>query len=490
MASVRLSRHAPMANGGCPVGNMVIEVPEEFKAVGESVKEILQALMLTRSGMSGGRAVDYLSVGKEVSERGAAIERAAHGVLLRALDVDADHVVIHGEKYARVGREPATFYAIAGPVEVTRSLYRRVGHRNEKTVDAVSLRAGALDGGWLPDTAKAMAHMVQQIPSREAEKTAQQMGRLPYSRSSFERVAHAMGSLYGTLQADIEEELIEAFELPKGAASLSVGLDRVSVPMEEPKPRPVGRPRKDAPKRPVARNYRMAYVGTLTVHDADGKSLGCLRNGRMPEGDAEGLVAGLAADAAALLSKRPGMKLAALVDGAPEMHNLVVPVLERVTGKKVHDLVDFWHVIEKLGKAGTVLLGEESGRAVQRWKLALLNREGAVWPILEELKRSGLEHKRVGKEKPVHDAITYLTNSGSRMNYAAARKAGLPIGSGNTEATCKTLFGVRLKRSGSRWHEQTGENIVRLRALALSDRWDEGVAMALREVRAAVRIAA
>jgi hypothetical protein len=469
---------------------MVIEVPEEFKPVGEAVKEFIRSLELTRGGMSGGRAVDYLSVGREVSERGAAIERAGHGILLRALDIDAERVVIRGEQYARVGREPATFYTMAGPVEVTRSLYRRAGHRNEKTVDAVSLRAGVLEGGWLPDTAQAMSRYVQEMPSRAAEKAAQQAGRLPYCRSSFERVAHMVGSLYGTLQADIEEALIETFEIPKAAASLSVGLDRVSVPMEEPRPRPVGRPKKDAPKNPVVRKYRMAFVGTLTVHDAEGKSLGCLRNGRMPQGDAKGLVAGLAADAAALLAKRPDLKMAALVDGAPEMHNLLVPALKSATGVEVHDLVDFWHLIEKLGEAAAVIYGDDKGGVVQRWKLALLNRQGAVWSILEELKQSGCEHKPVGEERPVHGAITYLTNSGARMNYAAARKAGLPIGSGNTEATCKSLFDIRFKRSGSRWLDETGENIVRLRALALSDRWEDGTAMALRELRAAVRLAA
>ena len=51
--------------------------------------------------------------------------------------------------------------------------------------DPVSLRAGVVGRGWLPRTARVMAHEVQQGTSRDAATTAAEYGRLPYSRSSF-----------------------------------------------------------------------------------------------------------------------------------------------------------------------------------------------------------------------------------------------------------------------------------------------------------------
>lgn len=76
------------------------------------------------------------------------------------------------------------------------------------------------------------------------------------------------------------------------------------------------------------------------------------------------------------------------------------------------------------------------------------------------------------------------------MNYAAMRAAGLPIGSGNTEATCKTLVEVRAKRAGSRWNVETARHIIQLRALATSDRWGAAMDLTLRPLRKAVRAAA
>jgi hypothetical protein len=57
------------------------------------------------------------------------------------------------------------------------------------------------------------------------------------------------------------------------------------------------------------------------------------------------------------------------------------------------------------------------------------------------------------------------------MKYAQYRRQGLPIGSGVTEAACKTVFAERLKRSGMTWGREGGQVIVDLRILVLSGVW-------------------
>ena len=476
---------------------MVIEVSDQFVEVGKAMAEHLAMLQRTVDRLGGGKAVDYAAVETAMAKGASRMELAAHGAILKSLDIDVPAVVIGGVRYTRVGRCEAPYHTMVGSVLVERSLYRQSGTGGGepagRVVDAVSLRAGAVGDGWLPRTARAMSYAVQQGTAREAEAPAREFGRLPYARMSFERITHLVGALAVAGHQDIEDALIDAVEVPAEAASVSVSLDRVSVPMEEPRPRPVGRPKKGAPKRPVERNFRMAYCGTVTLHDKDGVGGYTIRYGGMPEGDILGLRDRMVADVATLRSKRPDRNIQLLCDGAPEMWNLLEEGFTPQFGDDLHRLVDLYHLTEKLGAAAHVLDGSPaaSGERLGGWKKALLNRSSAATGILKELNASG-QDEGVGTDHPVHEAIPYLQSHGcetDRMDYARARRLGLALGTGNVEATCKSLFEMRMKRCGARWKKDTGQPIVQLRALALSDRWAPAIELTLRPLRQAVRAA-
>jgi len=259
--------------------------------------------------------------------------------------------------------------------------------------------------------------------------------------------------------------------------------------MEEAVPRPPGRPRKDAPKRSVCRVFRMCYCATVTVHDKDGSALHTIRRGQMPNCDPQDLCNLLANDVLQLREKRADLSITLLADGAPEMWNLLDDNFPACVFGPVHSLIDFWHVIEKLAGAAKILGKGDAAKneMVWRWRQLLRDRRDAANTIFAELHASGREEVMIDGERPVHDAITYLQNHALRMNYAGAIRKGLPIGSGNVEATCKTLVGVRMKRCGSRWHSDTGNHVLHLRALALSDRWDDAMAKLFATQRTSVR---
>ena len=126
----------------------------------------------------------------------------------------------------------------------------------------------------------------------------------------------------------------------------------------------------------------------------------------------------------------------------------------------------------------------------RRWRHALKHDDGAAAQIVEQLEQSGLEKVMLDGVRPVEAAIRYFrARLEQRMDYAGARRQGLPIGSGNVEATCKSLVTVRMKRPGARWKHTTGDEVLQLRALQLSDRWAPAVQRATRPLAKPVQIA-
>lgn len=464
-------------DGGCPV-EMVIQIPEQFKWLGEAVESLVRTVQEIDARGRAGKELGCKEVEDKLEQAAGEIERAAVRSYLQGLEVNEARVEIEGKAYARVGRCEGTYRTKAGPVKVERALYREVGRRNARVVDAVSLKAGVIEDGWLPGCAQAMGYLLAQGTSREAEQTAKQVGRLPYSRCSFERVGHAVGGQYAARQEEIEEQLAKAREVRPEAESISVSLDRVSLPMEE--------EREEEGKRKVVRQWRMAYVGCVAVNDKEGRMVESRRYGCMPGGDEKKLSEALAADVEELKKKKGGLKVVHVGDGAPEIWKLLCGAVE---GQQVVRLIDYWHTVEKLARAAQVLPGEAAQRQ-GKWKLELLNNSKAARGILKELEDSGLEYARVGENEPVHEAITYLRNGLDKMDYASARKAGLPIGSGGVEATCKSLVSVRMRRAGARWKHETGNHVLQLRALVLSDCWDLASRLTLEPLRTAVARAA
>ena len=71
-------------------------------------------------------------------------------------------------------------------------------------------------------------------------------------------------------------------------------------------------------------------------------------------------------------------------------------------------------------------------------------------------------------------AATYLTKHHEQMKDAQRRKDNKPIGSGETEAACKTLVKMRLCRGGATWKEEGAAMVLSLRSLVYTeDRWQQ-----------------
>ena len=101
------------------------------------------------------------------------------------------------------------------------------------------------------------------------------------------------------------------------------------------------------------------------------------------------------------------------------------------------------------------------------------NTKGNSKKLLEELEKAVPGNKQTLSKKMLEKARTYFKNHWHQMIYAEALEKNLPIGSGVTEAACKTLVKQRMCRSGMRWKEQGASMLLTLRSLVKSDgHWD------------------
>jgi hypothetical protein len=93
-----------------------------------------------------------------------AVQCDPHAVVISAMAFEDSRLLIDGVLHRRTVQATTTFCSLAGPVPVTRWLYRPLEKRDAPTLDPVALRIGTVAGIWTPGTASAMTFMVQQGP--------------------------------------------------------------------------------------------------------------------------------------------------------------------------------------------------------------------------------------------------------------------------------------------------------------------------------------
>jgi hypothetical protein len=155
------------------------------------------------------------------------------------------------------------------------------------------------------------------------------------------------------------------------------------------------------------------------------------------------------------------------VDGSPWIRNQV----ERQSLPLDALGWDFYHLGENVHRARREIYGDDD-EAGKQWAGDMLHRfkhDGyeATWQSLLDW-RVGL---RRGRRSAADRLLNYVSERRGMIRYPEFQAKGWQIGSGPTEATCKTLT-ARLKGSGMRWDGADAEAIMALEALTQSGQWD------------------
>ncbi len=237
-------------------------------------------------------------------------------------------------------------------------------------------------------------------------------------------------------------------ELSEEVASVAVGLDGTCMLLCED-------------------GWREAMTGTISLYDKGGERLHTVYVGATHEYGKQKFYTRLDRELERLKSVYPRARYVGLADG--EKTNW-----QFLEGKVSEQILDFYHASGYVGQAAVAVLPSERQAWIDERCHRLKHEEGAAEQLLGEIKKLPIGGLRKKEKEELHSSVTYFTNHKEKMDYARWQSEGLPIGSGVTEAACKTLIKQRLCNAGMRWKDKGAGAVISLRSLAITEgRWEQ-----------------
>jgi len=148
------------------------------------------------------------------------------------------------------------------------------------------------------------------------------------------------------------------------------------------------------------------------------------------------------------------------------------------TGEKLRwiRILDYYHATKRIWTIAEALFGKDNpyGRSWALRMCRLMKKPGGPSRVLHSAGaiRTRLPKMSKARAKEYRKACNYIRRRTTIMQYHECRRLNLPMGSGVTEAACKTIVAQRLKLSGMRWEKKNAQIILNLRVVLLSAIWD------------------
>jgi hypothetical protein len=404
----------------------------------------------------------------------ALLEEAFHRRESAARDQVAPKVRYHKQTYRLNKRTPAAVATSFGPITLWSWLYLCM-EDGEPGLHPLHVRLGIGVGGATPLLAERVARAAVEHTQTEVRAWLRREHGLSWSNERLRAVVRdfrrGLVPLVPALQQARVVQWLTQAEASRGRHRpvLAVGRDGIMLPMRR-------------------GGYAEGSTATVSVYDRRRRRLGTVYLGQMPQAKQVALSAALTALVQGVLRAYAGPvpRLAYITDkgSAPEefYRRVLRPLKHPRHGKPLawEWVLDFYHVCGYVGQMAEALFGAGTAAGarwfteMRRW---LRERRQGVAQVARSAMQL-LDRRRMGKAERAAfwKAYRYVRRHRRWMDYAGYRRRGLPIGSGVTEAACKTVFTQRFKRSGMRWGHESGQVILDLRVVYVSGLWEEAVA--------------
>jgi hypothetical protein len=364
---------------------------------------------------------------------------------LQQFDTDGSPLRIGQTRYTSKGQEPKGYQTPYGEAVVARHVYQT--SQGGATFCPLERDARIILAST-PRFAQQVSHKYAEMAGARVVADLEANHGRKTSLNVVQRLADAVG---GVAQAKEETWHYATPELDEPVHAIGVGLDGTCMLL-------------------VEDGYRQAMVGTISLYDRDGDRLHTIYVAATPEYGKEAFQQRLGREIEHAQQLYPRAQLTGVADGASDNWDF----LSRYTDDTC---VDFHHATGYLSGAARAAHPDslrQRGEWLEGRCHRLKHERGAATTILAELEGLTGRELRESARADLEKAISYFRNQGGRMDYARRQRAKLPIGSGVTEAACKTLVKMRLCRSGAKWREQGAAMVLSLRALSYTaGRWEQ-----------------
>ena len=369
----------------------------------------------------------------------------ATGEALKKFDADGDKIEIGDVKFTSMGQVLKQYQTPYGVIDVLRHVYPTC--LGGKTYCPLDVNARIIVTST-PRFAKIVSNKFANQGSTYVEKDLKENHGRSVARSFLQNLSDAVGSV---VQAKEESWDFDTPVMDKPVRSVAIGVDGTCMLLCDD-------------------GYRQAMVGTISLYDDEGKRQHTTYLGATPEYGKATFTQRMEHEILHVKNLYPAAIYVGVADGAQDNWDFLGLHVER-------QILDFYHASSYLGYVATAAFPRDAKKR-KTWLdeqcHKLKHEEGSPDIILKYMET--LTNKRLNKsvKEKLESAITYFRNHKHQMIYSQCLSDHLPIGSGVTEAACKTLIKQRLCDSGMKWKERGASIVLSLRALVLTgNRWEQ-----------------
>ena len=362
---------------------------------------------------------------------------------LKHFDSDGSKLVFGEVPFFSKGQLSKKYQTPYGEVSVSRHVYQ--SSKGGKTFCPMEQDARIIVTST-PRFAKMTSNKIALGPTTVVQKDLLDNHGRKVTRTFLSEISDAVGSI---VQAKEESWHYETPEFEDEITTLAIGLDGTCMLL-------------------CKGSYREAMVGTISLYNKDSERVHTIYMGAPPEYGKDVFFQRMDREIAHVKRLYPDAKYVGVADGADVNWRFLKPYISG-------EILDFYHASGYIKDAAKAAHPRSEAKN-QQWFVAqrheLKHTKGAAKNILEKMKEFTSNKMSKSKRDKLNAAITYFTNHVHQMDYVQYLKDKLPIGSGVTEAACKTLIKQRLCHSGMKWTERGAGVVLSLRALVLTKgRW-------------------